>query len=153
MAFSQHTSELAASLRRYDNLLLYTTRGCFGSPARDPGRVIGHATVRSTVAQLDEPVTFGDRTFPVGCTLSLHLLTPFGDGLALLDYVPRMHVFPNPNFWSAYMRRTLVALDEHDYDLLLRPLKEIGVAPKDAIPEYVAQGTPRRRRRPRSHAD
>lgn len=153
MAFSRQTSSLAASLQPHDNLLLYTTRGCFGNPRDDRGRVIGHATVRSAVAQLDKPVTFGQRTFTAGCSLSLHRLTPFRKGLELLDYVPRMHAFPNPDAWSAHLRRTLVALDDHDYDLLLRPLNKIAVAPREAIPDYVAHGTPLRPRPTQPHAD
>src|SRR5690242_17339828 len=100
MAFSERTTRLAAFLQPNDNLLLYATRGCFGNAASDRGRVIGHAMVRSTVAQLDHPVTFGDRKFPVGCSLSLLLLTRLGEGLELLEYVPRMHAFPNPTAWS-----------------------------------------------------
>jgi hypothetical protein len=124
-------------------LLLYTTRGCFSNPTRDQGRVMGHATVRSTVKQLDKPVEFADRSFAIGCSLGIDVLAPFGTGVELIRYVSRLHSFPNPGAWSAYLRRTLVALDEHDYDLLVRPLLEIAVARPEAIADYSAHGSTR----------
>ena len=39
-----------------------------------------------------------------------------------------------------------VAIDDHDYDLLLKALNEVAMAPADVISEYVAHGTPPGRR-------
>jgi hypothetical protein len=139
MAFSERGSRTARSLAPGDNLLLYTTRGCFGNPARDQGRVIGHATVDSIVSWLDKPVSFGDRIFPIGCSLKLHGLAPFGAGVELNKYVHDIHAFPNPAFWSAYLRRTLVALDDHDRDLLMERLREVMGEPVEAAAEYAAR--------------
>lgn len=148
MAFSERTSRMAASLKPDDKLLLYTTRGCFGNPTLGRGRVIGQATVANPVRRLDKPVQFGDRTFPVGCSLTVHLLAPFGTGVEVVSHVAELHAFPKPDVWSVYLRRTLVALDDHDYGLLLRPLSKVAVVPSQVVPEYVARGAPRQLIRP-----
>ena len=140
MAFSHTTSRLAVQLQPRDNLLLYTTRDCFGNPARKRGRIVGHATVDSPVVHLDDPVTFGERIFRVGCWLKLHLLAALGQGIELQAYVPRLHAFPNADAWSAYLRRTLVFLDDHDYDMLMTPLRAVAFQPSEAVAEYIALG-------------
>jgi hypothetical protein len=139
MAFTETRASTAQRLQPDDKLLLYTTRGCFRSPVRDRGRVIGEATVNSAVTRLADPVTFGERSFPVGCSMTLHRLTHFRTGVELAEYVRQMHTFRNPDVWSVYLRRTLVALDDHDYDLLIRPLNEIAVTPSQAVSEYTAR--------------
>ncbi len=142
MAFPAHRGRSAAALQPADNLLLYTTRGCFRNPTRHRGRVIAHATVNSAVTPLDTPVEFSGRTFPLGCSLILDSLAPYGAGVDLAAQVPRMHSFPNPAVWGVYLRRTLAALDRHDYELLLKALREIAVEPTNVMSEYVAHGIP-----------
>lgn len=140
MAFPELRGRSASLLRQNDNLLLYTTRGCFLNPARDRGRVIGHATVDSAVSVLEKPIEFGPRTFPLGCSLKIHALTPYGAGVDLAERVTEMHAFPNPSAWMVYLRRTLVVLDDHDFDLLLRALRQAAVSPRSVVEEYVARG-------------
>ncbi len=144
MAFSEVGAKSARQLQPGDDLLLYTTRGCFGNPKLDRGRIIGQATVDSSVTSLETPVVFGARTFPFGCSLTLHRLTHFRTGVELSKHVRGMHAFPNPDAWSAYVRRTLVPLDDHDYDLIVRLLGEIAVEPSDTVEEYLARRNPPR---------
>ena len=151
MAFPWRQGNRTPKLAPGDNFLLYTTRGCFGHYNRDQGRVIAHATVSSRVAELDVPVKFSDRTFPVGCSLNLHSLAPYGTGVVLADQAARMHAFPNPRWWSVYIRRTMVALDDHDYTLLLKELRAVAVEPRDAISQYVKHGVTLRARRRKTH--
>ncbi|MFD6759663.1 hypothetical protein [Streptomyces roseolus] len=106
-----------------DEILLYTTRGCFRNPGRDRGRVMGLATVTSEVAALPDPVSFGDRAFTSGCTLQVHGLTPRHEGVILADLVPQLQVFPDPKTWSIRMRRASLRLPEPDADLLRRELQ------------------------------
>jgi hypothetical protein len=146
MAFSERRSKSALLVNPGDNLLLYTTRSCFRQQHRDRGRIVGQATVTSAVTALDAPVTFNGRTFPIGCSLDLHVLTPYRTGVELTDHVMQLHAFPRPKSWMMYLRRTLVPLDIHDYDLLLRALSEIGVEPTNVISEYVLYGTSRQPR-------
>lgn len=80
MAFPAHRRTQLAHVRPGDDLLLYTTRGCFHNPTRDRGRIIGRARVKSAVEILGEPVTIGDREYAIGCDLSLLQLLPFGEG-------------------------------------------------------------------------
>jgi hypothetical protein len=137
MAFPGRRSASVSCLRANDNLLLYTTRGCFRHPSRDRGRVIAYATVDSEVSVLDMPVEFNGRIFPVGCSLHIQTLTPYGAGVELAEYASRMHIFRNPKSWGIYIRRTLVAIDNHDYCLLQQALGEVAVEPTKVITEYV----------------
>ena len=137
MAFPVRRGRSAPELRLDDSLLVYTTRGCFRNPSRDRGRVIASATVNSPVSDLDVPVEFGGRTFPVGCSLILDSLTPYRTGVDLAAQVRHLHAFPDPRVWSVYLRRTLVSLDEHDYELLLRALRKIAVEPADVVSQYL----------------
>ncbi|MGW3437953.1 hypothetical protein ACWDB3_12330 [Streptomyces bacillaris] len=106
-----------------DEVLLYTTRGCYRTPGRDRGRIMGLATVTSKVSPLQEPISFGDRHFTSGCTLRVHGLAPRHEGVVLADLVPQLQVFPEPGSWSARMRRASLELPEPDTDLLRRELQ------------------------------
>ncbi|MEU7021613.1 hypothetical protein ABZ990_13255 [Streptomyces sp. NPDC046203] len=108
-----------------DEILLYTTRGCFRNPGRDRGRIMGLATVTSEVAALPEPVSFDGRNFTSGCTLQVHGLAPRNEGVILADLVPQLQVFPDPKTWSVRMRRASLKLPEPDADLLRRELQPI----------------------------
>jgi hypothetical protein len=122
MAFPAGRVRLASQIAEGDRLFLYTTRGCFRNPTRDRGRVIGEATVTSPVVVLDEPVVFGDRSFGLGCSLSLTGLAPRDSGPELRPLVERMHIFPDPMTWSVRLRWALIPLDRHDAGLLHREL-------------------------------
>src|SRR5689334_21260369 len=82
-AFPAHRRGEASKLEADDTLLLYTTRGCFRNPTRDRGRVIGAAKTSGPAADLDEPVRFADREFPVGVELDIQHLVPRGMGAEL----------------------------------------------------------------------
>lgn len=121
MAFSHGNSRLAKG----DRLFLYATRGCFRSPNRDRGRVIGEARVAKSVKLLPEPVVFGDRTFPFGCDLQITGLAALDAGPELRGMVGRLHRFPDPRTWSAQLRRVLVSLDSHDAAIMHNELAPI----------------------------
>ncbi|MGA4851328.1 hypothetical protein ACOBQB_35675 [Streptomyces sp. G5(2025)] len=106
-----------------DEVLLYTTRGCYRNPGRDRGRIMGLATVTSEVAALPAPVSFGGRDFTAGCTLRVHGLAPRHQGVILAELVAQLQVFPDPKTWSVRMRRASLGLPESDADLLRRELQ------------------------------
>lgn len=125
MAFPAGRARAAHAMNEGDEVLLYSTRGCFGNPTRDVGRILGHATLSSAVRPLSEPVVFGERSFTEGCALTIHGLASFKDGVCLRDHVHRLSVFPDPASWSVRMRRASLPLPAADADLLreeLRPL-------------------------------
>jgi hypothetical protein len=127
MAFPALRRSQASAHDVGDELLVYTTRGCFGNPTRDQGRMMALATVKSTVTDLPEPVVFGDRRFTSGCALDIRGMTPLRTGVELRPLVPDLHAFPDAESWSVRLRRPLVPLDEHDATLLkshLAPLLE-----------------------------
>lgn len=124
MAFPA-SRERRQGLEPGDELYPYTTRGAYKNPTRDRGRVIGRAVVTSGVVPLDPPVEIAGRTFPVGCGLRVEELVPWGAGVELGPLAERLSVFPKPDAWSVYLRRTLVPLPDTDARTirdLLRPL-------------------------------
>lgn len=135
-AFSAHRAKEAAALRTGDRLLLYTTRSCFHNPTRDRGRVIGVASVKTQPKPLSEPVTFGDREFPIGVSLTIESLAPFRQGVELAPLVRRLAAFPDAATWSARMRRALVPLTAADTRLLARELSEVTRPYPRELPEY-----------------
>jgi hypothetical protein len=122
MAFPAHRVRETGGLSVGDRLFLYTTRGCFRQPHHHRGRVIGEAVVKSAASSLDEPVKFGDASFPLGCDLEITGLVPRGEGPDIAALVENLHMFPNPRGWMTRLRRVLVALDSHDAALLHRKL-------------------------------
>ncbi|MHB1447088.1 MAG: hypothetical protein ACYCTI_01740 [Acidimicrobiales bacterium] len=136
MAFPAHRSRDAGQLAKGDRLFLYTTRGCFHSPGRDRGRIIGEATVTSEIAMLEQPVEFGEQSFPTGCSLNITGLVPRDEGPEMNRCVDELHLFPssNPKSWGVRLRRVLVPLDQHDARVLhtklapvMRPLADVRV--------------------------
>ncbi|MFI1068539.1 hypothetical protein [Streptomyces puniciscabiei] len=125
MAFPAGRARAAHAIGEGDEVLLYSTRGCFRNPTRDLGRVLGQATVSSPVRTLAEPVVFGERSFTEGCELTIHGLAPFREGVVLRDHVERLSVFPDPKSWSIRMRRASLPLPEADADLLRKELRPL----------------------------
>lgn len=124
MAFPAGRSRLAQSVREGDEVLLYTTRGCFGNPTRDRGRLMGCATVSSPVQVLSDPLHLGERFFPEGCALDIRALADWRGGLVLSDLIPMLEVFPDPRAWSVRMRRAVLRLPVTDAKLL-----QVAIAP------------------------
>jgi hypothetical protein len=121
-----------------DRLLLYTTRGVFGSPSADRGRVVGTAEVASPILPLEKERFIAGRSYTSGCDLSLTGLTPIGEGVVLADIVDRLEVFqPDPKTWSARMRRSVLRLSPHDYEFILSQLKSKLRDPDDVVQGYL----------------
>lgn len=106
-------------LRQEDILYLYTTRACFKNPTRDRGRVIGTAVVDSPVSVLADPPAFGDRSFPIGCSLRIGPIVALHQGVELAPVAPTLDAFKTlGRNWSFGLRRALVALSERDSAVL-----------------------------------
>ncbi|MFF6779179.1 hypothetical protein ACFY8W_37285 [Streptomyces sp. NPDC012637] len=136
MAFPAGRTRESLTVNKGDEVLLYTTRGCFGNQTRDLGRVIGLATLTSEVSTLDRPVTFHERRFTEGCRLRIHGLTPFREGVALRDLVDHLQVFPEPRNWNVRMRRASLKLPEADAALVKRELQPLLKPYKDVVGDY-----------------
>lgn len=126
----------ADALNAGDELLIYTTRGCFNNPTRDVGRVAGLAVVAEETRTLDRPVAIGRREFSRACRFELRSLAPRGTGVALNEQVDSLEVFPDPASWSAWLRRPLLALPTADANRLKLLLAPLAVAPGDVIDTY-----------------
>lgn len=122
MAFPPGRSKMVAHLAEGDQVLVYTTRGCFRSPNRDQGRIMARATIVSPIRKLSQPIHFGTRDFTEGCRLGIEALAPYRDGLALRDLVSRLQVFPDGVPWSARLRRPALTLPTPDALLINREL-------------------------------
>ena len=121
----------AMALEVGNELLIYTTRGCFHNPTRDVGRVMGLANVTTRVRDLTEPVVFGERRYTSGCALDIQGVAALHEGVELSPLATELHVFPDAKTWGTQLRRPLVPLDEHDASLLKRHL-DILLAPLDS---------------------
>jgi hypothetical protein len=139
-AFPSPRRSEVRSLNKGDELFLYTTRNAFKNPIRDRGRVIGTARVDSKVAQLERPIRFGDREFPIGCDLEIGPLARLGKGVELAPLVPRLEAFAEAGqAWSIRLRKPLVRLSKGDATLLRRELVKAvkrGNSNVDAAAEY-----------------
>jgi hypothetical protein len=126
MAFSSMSRPHVRDLAPGDTLLLYTTRGCFKNPTRDRGRIVGHAMVEEPVRVLDQPVTFGDRTFPVGCSVAVERLVPLGRGIELVPLLDKLTgIRSSAKGWTYQLRQPLVPLTEPDRALVAEKLSEM----------------------------
>jgi hypothetical protein len=122
MAFPALRRSQAMALEVGDELLIYTTRGCFHNPPRDVGRVMGLANVTTRVRDLTEPVVFGERRYTSGCELAVQGVAALREGVELGSLVTELHIFPDAGTWGMQLRRPLVPLDDHDARVLKRYL-------------------------------
>ncbi|MFC4909893.1 hypothetical protein [Actinomadura gamaensis] len=143
MAFPRTPRSEVNQLAVGDELLIYATRGAFGNPTRDRGRVIGRATVISTVTELDEPVEIARREFPRGCALSIDALAPFRSGVELQPLVEYLDAFPDPKVWSVRLRRPLLRLSERDANLLREALRPMAGSPDEHLGSYLDRAAAR----------
>ncbi|WP_141925529.1 hypothetical protein [Haloactinospora alba] len=139
-AFPERRRRDAASLRTGDELLVYTTRGCFGNPTRDRGRIVARAAVAAAATRDEEPVRFGERSYPWRCPLDITELAPFRTGVVLADHVHSLRLFPKPENWSVYLRRPLVPLARQDRDFLVGLLAEHTQPVAEVLPGYPGTG-------------
>ena len=139
MAFPPTRRAEVDRLTTGDELLIFTTRGCWHNPRRDRGRIVGSARVASPVVAYDEPVTIAGRDFTRGCDLTLRSLTPLGQGVELAPLIPQMGAFPNKKAWSIWLRRPLLELPPGDATLLQHKLKPIACAVQVTAQDYIRQ--------------
>jgi hypothetical protein len=136
MAFPATPRAELAALTAGDRLLLYATRGAWGNPTRDRGRVIGTATVRSAVRALDETLEIADRSFHSGCDLRIDGLVPYPGGVELQPLVGRLAAFPKPAAWSVYLRRALLQFPQQDVDVITEHLAPLLKRRREALATY-----------------
>lgn len=146
MAFPRQRAAEVAGVRPNDQLLIYTTRGCFHNPTRDRGRVIGVARATTDVKRLRQRVVIAGRTFELGLSFELAQLAPLGTGVELAPLVPVLDVFRNKAAWSAALRRPLLALPSRDATKLRRMVAKVASEPSEVVDEYLAVAVPVRQR-------
>jgi hypothetical protein len=139
MAFPAHRSKDAGQVEQDDRLFLYTTRGCFHSPGRDRGRIVGEATVTSAVAKLNKPVEFGEHSYSLGCSMDITGLAPRDEGPEMIGIVSDLNLFRDANHksWGVRLRRVLVPLDKHDAGVLHKQLARVIRPVAEARPRYL----------------
>lgn len=137
MAFPPTRRAEVDRLDEGDELLIFTTRGCWRNPTRDRGRVIGRAEVTSPVAAYGEPVEIAGRRFTRGCGIRIRSLAPVRDGVELAPLVPRLQAFPNESGWGIRLRRPLLELPTADATLVRDRLARIVCAPSEVAGDYL----------------
>ena len=140
MAFLQSNPQ-AGGLALGDRLFLYTTRGCFRNPKTGRSRVIGEVTVSGQVGPLESSVSFGERTYTVGCPLEITGLVDRGDGVDMVDSWGELDLFAGlePQTWGVRMRRVLVPISPRDAGVLHRKLSRRMKDPNTARPSYLCR--------------
>jgi hypothetical protein len=128
---------LSKRLQVGDELFVYTTRGCFGNPTRDRGRVMGEALVATSVEAHHRPVRVAGREFWTSCNLTLTSLAPFRKGVEIAPIVHKLEAFPNPKSWYMTMRRPLVPITRADAETLRHALGGITSPASARTPDYL----------------
>ncbi|MER5531177.1 hypothetical protein ABT075_42475 [Streptomyces sp. NPDC002677] len=142
MAFPPGRRAEVTRLEPGDELLIYTTRGCWHNPGRDRGRVIGRAHVASPVKVLETPVEVAGREFTSGCELEVQTLTPYLIGVELAPLVDRLEAFPNVTGWSSRLRRPLLELSNGDSAVLRERLADMERPADELVRDYLASIKP-----------
>lgn len=138
MAFREANASRAQRLTPGDRLFLYTTRSAFGNPARDRGRIIGEAEVTSHVMRRDRPVSIGGRPLTHDCQIAVRSLARHREGVELTPLINELEIFPDPDSYSAKLRRPLLALPAADAKLIRARLKPHTRDPKQTRADYLA---------------
>jgi hypothetical protein len=121
-----------------DQVFLYTTRGVFRNPMRDPGRVVGTAEIMSSVAPLASQREIAGRVYTSGCDLKITGLAPLGKGVVLADLVERLEVFQRyPHAWSARLRRSILLLPPRDAEAINALLEPTLLDPSEIAGPYL----------------
>jgi hypothetical protein len=136
MAFPAMPRSEVRALAPGDRLYLYATRGAWGNPTRDRGRVIACAAAQSPVHALDTPIDIAGRSFASSCELAVTDVVPYPGGVELQPLVSRMAAFPKPEAWSVYLRRPLARLTADDATLLDKELSGILRDRNSAVQTY-----------------
>jgi hypothetical protein len=138
MAFTESRAAEGAQLTVGDRLFLYTSRGCFGNPTRDRGRVIGEAGVTSALRRRREPMEITEQQFTHDCQIELKSLAPFREGVVIADLVDQLEAFPDRRSWSFRLRRPLLPLPRPDVALIARELRRVARPVEETVADYLA---------------
>jgi hypothetical protein len=139
MAFTDARAREGERLDVGDRLFIYTSRGCFGNPTRDRGRIIGEAEVVRPLRRRRQPVAIADQEFTHDCQIDLKSLAPFREGVVIADLVDQLDVFPDPRIWSFRLRRPLLALPKPDVALIACELRRVALPVEETLGEYLAR--------------
>ncbi|MBB0243279.1 hypothetical protein FNQ90_03925 [Streptomyces alkaliphilus] len=137
MAFPERRRTEVQRLEPGDELLIYTTRGCWHNPTRDRGRIIGRAYVTSPVSVLDKPVELAGRAFTSGCDIDVRTLVPYRTGVELAPLVGQLAAFPRKTAWSTRLRRPLLELPSSDAMLVRDQLAGQEVPAAEQLSSYL----------------
>ena len=121
-----------------DELLLYTTRGCYRNPGRDRGRVMGLATVTSSPGALPDAVSFRGRDFTTGFDVAIDGVAPVHQGVELGQMAGHLDFLPDADTWSVRLRRSLISLSERDANAIRAVLTPHLQPLRDVLPDYVS---------------
>jgi len=148
MAFTAERAKVAEGLEPGDELFIYTSRGCFGNPTRDRGRVVGTARVSGAPRKRRKALRLAGRDFTQEVDIKLTSLVPRRqDGVELAGLVPRLESFPNKTAWAATLRRPLVELAAEDASLLRQRLRPVASeASREVRQRYIEAARPSRAR-------
>lgn len=124
MAFPAHAAARMRDMSDGDRAVLYVTRGAHHNPGRDEARLAGLATVTSHPRVEQPPLQIAGRPFHHSIKVEFDCLLPDRTGPVIRDLVAELELVRKPQYWGSYFRRSPVALNEHDFMVLERAVRE-----------------------------
>lgn len=121
------------ALRPGDRLFLYCGREVF--PDRR-ARVVGEASVTSTVETPSSPIQVASRSLKLICGISPLWLVPSSKGVPFRQFAERLQPFSRSGSYPIVLRRPLVELRPEDADFLRRINADDAVQPEVALSTY-----------------
>jgi hypothetical protein len=111
-------------LRSGQPVAIYASRHTWGRPNNDRSQVAAIGVLASPVQR--RPVELGGEIFPKSCRLTFDVVLPERHGLPFRPLVRRLNFIPKKGGdkgWGAYLRRTVVEVDERDFGIIASALR------------------------------
>ena len=121
MAFRDHIK--AHHLRKGDQFALYVTRGAFHNPTRDRAQILGTGLLASGLSERDYEVAGEKFSQSVALAWTAGPLKP-REGVEVQPLVPKLHFIKKKDAWFAYVRKSLVPIEDGDWELFSRVVEQ-----------------------------
>jgi hypothetical protein len=116
-----------------DRFAIYVSRGAHRNPSRDEAQIVAIGTIQSEA--IERPVTVAGQRYELICALSIDTQLPLRKGVPFRPLVNSLQFIRKKNGWASYVRRTIVAIPEADYDLISAAVRKAAtssmVAPRE----------------------
>jgi hypothetical protein len=118
MGFRQNArrSPTKSRIQPGDPCAIYVSRHAWHNPKVDSSQIAAIGVVKSPV--VDKPVTVLDEVMPQSCSLDLKVVLPERQGAPFRPLVGRLRFIGTKEHWATSLRRTVVEIDQHDFEVI-----------------------------------